>query len=182
MSGDKPPWAGDEHSDAYDPRDPIPEWEIEWMAREIGSSIMTPEELLKQTALKSNGKAGEEAAEWFFKRAGWQMFKVAPPSRVVNIHGRPQVVYTGKGYPDYMGHIDGPDLLNAAFLAVEVKEAKPSEGDSVPCSRLTVSQRQFMTALPEGSARVGILWRDGIFEVFPFSNDRGSYKKGEGLK
>jgi len=184
---EKPDWAGDEHTAAYDPRDPNPEWEIEWMAREIGSSIMTPEELLKQTALKSNGRAGEEAAAYAFKRMGWTMFKAEPPVKNCGpVPGRPglfKAVYAKGGMPDFIGYCEDPDkfALNN-FRVCEVKEATPTEGDSVPHSRLSAEQRDFMAALPSSTAYVGILWRDGAFEVFNYCGDRGSYKKGEGLK
>jgi len=125
--------------------------------------------------LKSTGAAGERMAEIWFAQHGWQMFKVAPPSRVIGRGARLRVIYTGKGYPDFMGND-----TEGEFRAVEVKEAKPCEGDSVPASRLTASQRIFLIGLAAGIAHVGILWRSGEFEMFPFT-EKGSYKKGEGL-
>jgi len=81
---------------------------------------------------------------------------------------------------DFLGYSELDDLSGASFRAVEVKEATPTEGDNVSHSRLSLAQRKFMAALPQGTAYVGVLWRDGKMEVFPFSGDRGSYRKGEG--
>lgn len=137
---------------------------------------------MKQTALKSNGRAGEEAATYAFKRLGWTMFKTEPPVKNLGpVKGRPGVfkaVYAAGGMPDFIGHRDSDD----AARYCEVKEACPSEGDSVPHSRLSQEQRDFMSGLSPATAFVGILWRDGTLEVFRYCGDRGSYKKGEGLK
>ncbi len=49
-----PQWvkdATDEHASAYDPNDAIPKDEAEWMLREIGSSIMTPDMITQPTKL-----------------------------------------------------------------------------------------------------------------------------------
>jgi hypothetical protein len=40
---------------------------------------------------------------------------------------------------------------------------------------LSPEQRAFMSALPPGSAWVGILWPNGAFKVYPFTAE-GSYK------
>lgn len=139
--------------------------------------------------MRSNGSAGEERAEIWFARRCWQMFKVAPPSRVAKIRGKAQIIYTGKGYPDYIGHVTAavtsahPHLPAQCAHHVrycEVKEATAAEGDRMPASRLSRSQRDFMTALPEGAAYVAVLWRDSSFEVFPFVAC-GSYRRGEGI-
>lgn len=127
-------------------------------------------------ALQSNGRAGEEMAEYWFKRQGWQMFKVEPPARNLGpILGKPgqfKAIYTEGGMPDFFGYRED---LSGVF--VEVKEA---HGTSWPASKLSAEQRAFMAALPSGTAFVGILW-DDCFEIFHFI-DRGSYRKGEGQK
>jgi len=47
--GDWADMAKDEHAANYDPSDPIPEWEADWMARELASTDMTPEEFLRRS-------------------------------------------------------------------------------------------------------------------------------------
>jgi hypothetical protein len=135
---------------------------------------------------KSNGRAGEEAAGYWFHRHRWYMTKTEPPVRNLGpVKNRPGVfkaVYTEGGMPDFVGYVRMPPYDACVFCACEVKEATPSEDDVVPHSRLSDEQRAFLADLPDGCAYVGILWRNGAFEVFPFSNERGSYKKGHGIK
>lgn len=124
--------------------------------------------------MKSNGLAGEKAAEIWFRRAGWQMFKVPPDVRVCGQTGRPGIflaAFRDGGIADFLGCNRYGD-----FMACEVKEAGE---DRMPASRLSKKQREFMAGLPDGRAFVGILWRDGTFELYNFL-DRGSYKKGQG--
>ena len=128
--------------------------------------------------MKSNGAAGERAAEYWFAAHGWQMWKVPPDVRVCGQTGRPGVflaAFKAGGMPDFMGLLPGyePGEGVNQFRACEVKECNT---DSMPASRLSKSQREFMSALPDGTAFVGILWRDGTFEMFRFVN-KGSYKK-----
>lgn len=128
--------------------------------------------------VKSSGHAGEQAAEYWFKKNGWRMWKVEPPSRVVQIAGRLQVIYAGKGYPDYLGYEEGQASYDYMFRAVEIKQAVKRDGNSVPASRLSKAQRRFMSGLPVGTAYVGILWQDGNFEMFPYQ-EKGSYVKNK---
>ena len=135
---------------------------------------------------KSSGRAGEEMAPYAFKRLGWTMFKVPPDVKVcgrTNRSGVFQAVFRGGGMPDFVGYYEGCDkfALNN-FRACEIKEATAAEDERVPHSRLSSKQREFMSGLPERTAYVGILWRDGTFEIFPFSSGRGSYRKSEGMR
>ena len=128
----------------------------------------------------SNGRAGEEAARYAFNRLGWTMFKTNPAVKNLGPLKQPgqfRAVYVEGGVPDFIGHrrSDG----QARYC--EVKEATPSEGESVGHSRLSDEQRAFMEGLPAEYTFVGILWRDGAFELFRFAAGRGSYKKGCGL-
>lgn len=141
--------------------------------------------LTKQSEHKihSSGAAGEQAALLFFARHGWQMFQVPPDVRVCGQTGRPGVflaAFKTGGMPDFLGFISGyePGQGVNQFRAVEVKECNT---DSMPASRLSMRQRDFMAALPEGTAHVLILWRCGEYEMFSFVN-RGSYKKSTGIK
>jgi len=123
------------------------------------------------TARRSSGTAGEEAAAYWFARHGWRMWKVPPDIRVCGQTGRPGVflaAFKPGGMPDFLGCNRYGD-----FMAVEVKECRQN---SMPASRLSQKQRAFLSSLREGQAHVGVLWRDGKFEVFQFVN-QGSYKK-----
>lgn len=132
-------------------------------------------------AAQSNGSAGEEAAWHAFKRLRWRMFKTNPAIKnlgpVKDKPGQFKAVYVEGGVPDFVGH----SLETGRAIYCEVKEATPSEGDSVPHSRVSVSQQAFMAYRPEAECYVGILWRDGTFTMFPFRGDRGSYKKRDGI-
>ncbi|MBE0467606.1 MAG: VRR-NUC domain-containing protein, partial [Candidatus Desulforudis sp.] len=116
-------------------------------------------------------------AEYWFKRRGWQMFKIEPPVKNLGpIPGKPghfEAVYTDSGMPDFFGFRKADNQA----MFVEVKEAR---GKSCPASRLSAEQRAFMAALPDCMRFTGILW-DDCFEIFPFT-PRGSYQKGHGFK
>lgn len=133
------------------------------------------------TAKRSTGKAGEAAAEIWFARHDWQMYKVPPDVRVCGQTGRPGVflaAFKAGGRPDFMGLVPSYQPYEGVnvFRAVEAKEA---HGDSWPASKLSKAQREFMAGLPPGTAFVSLLWDDGSTEMFPFIG-KGSYKKGEG--
>jgi hypothetical protein len=137
------------------------------------------------------GKAGELAAEYWFKKHGWAMYRTQPPMEIVGIltgpmvsalsrffnrlsfYGHMVIGRMGKGgIVDYTGH------EGAIYRACEVKEAV---GASMPASRLDKGQREFLSGVPTNCAFVGILWTDySLFEIFPYL-PKGSYKKGEGL-
>ncbi len=126
-------------------------------------------------ALKSSGLAGEKSAEFWFAAHGWQMWKVPPDVRVCGRTGKPGIflaAFRDGGMPDFLGRNRYGD-----FMAVEVKECNTS---SMPASRLSKKQREFMSGLPADRAHVYILWRDGTGEIFHFIN-KGSYKKGQGI-
>lgn len=114
------------------------------------------------------------------------MWKVPPDVRVCGQTGRPGVflaAFKAGGMPDYLGYVtlsatDNPYRPKPVFMAVEVKECNT---DSMPASRLSKAQREFMAALPDGTAWVFILWRSGEYEMFPFIQ-KGSYKKDSGIK
>ena len=132
--------------------------------------------------MRSNGRAGEEAARIWFARHGWHMTKTEPAVKNLGpVFGKPgqfRAVYTASGTPDYLGYVMATDGV-PRFRAVEAKEA---HGDSWPASKLTPAQRAFMATLPAGCAHVYILWDDGgAGEMYPFTA-RGSYKRGQGVK
>ena len=123
--------------------------------------------------MRSNGRAGEQAAEYWFTRHGWQMFKVPPDVRVCGQTGKPGIflaAFRDGGIADFLGCNRYGD-----FMACEIKECNRN---SMPASRLSKKQREFLAGLPDDRACVGILWRDGTFEIFHFL-PQGSYKKGE---
>jgi penicillin-binding protein-related factor A (putative recombinase) len=129
---------------------------------------------------KSNGAAGEEMALYAFRKLRWTMFKVPPDVKVCGTTRKPGVfkaVFQDGGMPDYVGYAP-MDGIFPHFIACEVKECNT---DTMPASRLSRKQIDFLNPIPADSSYVGILWRDGTFEVFHFI-DRGSYKKGEGLR
>ena len=137
--------------------------------------------------MRSNGRAGEEAARIWFACHGWYMTKTEPAVKnlgpVFGKAGQFRAVYTASGTPDFLGYalVDrcGHGATIPYFRAVEVKEA---HGDSWPASKLTLAQRTFMATLPAGCAHVYILWDDGgAGEMYPFTA-RGSYKRGQGVK
>jgi hypothetical protein len=151
-----------------------------------------------------SGEAGEQAALWFFQRAGWRMFRTQPPVRILAFLGGdsplgravmavvrkylPSLVSYGPlvlgrldkgGIADFTGYQDdqinwgiGPQYL-PRYCACEVKEWHKTS--PMPASKLSPEQRAFMSALPPGSAWVGILWPNGAFKVYPFTAE-GSYK------
>lgn len=137
-------------------------------------------------ATKSTGRAGEEAAQWWFKAHGWRMHKIEPPVKNLGpVPGKPgqfKAVYTEAGMPDFFGFRQNDSRLGNFWsnLIPTYVEAKEAHGMTWPASKLSVEQRAFLADLPNGTGHVFILWRDGIGEMFPFIA-RGSYKKGEGL-
>lgn len=131
------------------------------------------------------GQAGEMAAEYWFRRNGWHMIRTQPAIQIVRVKpGKHYGMFVeaklvGKGgIPDFTGYMFSPqsDKPTPLFCACEVKEAI---GPSMPCSRLDIAQREFMTSLPAGCGYVGILWDNGKFELFAYK-PAGTYKKGEG--
>ncbi|MHB9054261.1 MAG: hypothetical protein ACYC5F_09815 [Thermoleophilia bacterium] len=131
----------------------------------------------------SNGRAGEEAALYWFKDHGWQMWKVPPDVRVCGKTGRPGVflaAFKTGGMPDYVGHYRYEHVDGDVFQRVAYCEVKECNTNSMPASRLSRAQREFMVALPGDAAYVGILW-DEYFEMFPFI-ETGSYKQGSGIR
>jgi len=137
-----------------------------------------------------SGQAGEKAAEFYFKKNGWHMVRTQPPITILGLVTKPMVAtlrrfiprlaYFGHmviarmgsgGVPDYTGYVMVGN--RPTYIAVEVKECNK---DTMPASRLSVRQREFLSKLPVGAAFVGILWGDGTFDVYPFIG-RGSYKK-----
>lgn len=130
--------------------------------------------------LQSQGKAGEQAARYWFntRRPTWCMEKI--PAGTKALPGGRVIYQAGSArLPDYLGWTMPPEYLEVpVFRACEVKEAK---GDSMPASRLSPQLREYMRACPLGTAWVFVLWSDGLGEGFPFQ-DSGSYKKGFGIK
>ena len=109
------------------------------------------------------------------------MQKLEPPTRNLGpVFGKPgqfRAVYVASGCPDYIGHYRHEHVDGDVFYRAVYCEVKECNTDSMPASRLSKPQREFMAALPTDAAYVGILWHDGIFEVFPFVA-KGSYKQG----
>ena len=124
----------------------------------------------------SDGTAGETAALYHFRLINWTMIRSQPEARIIKALGKGKyiVVFKNGGIADYIGYND-----YGQYRACEVKEAT---GNSMPASRLDINQRFWMAAQRKGSAFVGIYWTDaGEFELFRFK-EKGSYKKGKGLK
>lgn len=123
----------------------------------------------------SKGNAGEQAAEIWFTVRGWRMIRTQPETRVIKRNGRPVVIQCGNGgVADYTGYttVDSPV---PHYIACEVKTAI---GNTMPASRLTKRQRDWMLSIPAQCRYVLIVWPNEC-EVFRFI-DRGSYKRGEG--
>jgi hypothetical protein len=141
------------------------------------------------------------AEQWFLNN-GWSMVRTQPavtilgmvtPSLVavlrrfiprLSYFGHMVIARLGKGgAPDYTGYqyfskhhfsMVAPEWRPASeYRACEVKEAS---GNSMPASRLDVSQRAFLSALPVGCAFVGIFWLDhSKFTVHKFI-EKGAYR------
>lgn len=109
--------------------------------------------------------------------------------------GHMVIARMGKGgVPDYTGFEDVflkrwddtlrqwvKDNSGASIPVYRACEVKEASGDSMPASRLDKEQRDFMAALPAGSAWVGVFFNDTQkFEMFPFI-EKGSYKRGMGI-
>lgn len=124
---------------------------------------------------QSSGEAGERAAELWFRVNGWHMTRTQPETRTVWAKGRPVVVNCGSGgVADYTGYRLRPIDKAPIYAACEVKEAS---ADTMPCSRLTKEQRDWMESIPDMCRFVGILWPDGTFSVLPYKAGRGAYVK-----
>ena len=139
-----------------------------------------------QKSMRSNGKAGEEAAEYWFARHGWHMTKCEPAVKNLGpVFGKPgqfRAVYTDSGTPDYIGHYRYVHIDGDIFYRVVYCEVKEAHGKTWPASKLTPEQRAFMAGLPAGTAFVFLLWNDGgTGEMYPFIAS-GSYKCGQGQK
>lgn len=138
---------------------------------------------------------GELAAERYFLDHGWKMVRTQPAIQILGM--KPGKVF-GKiftvrmigrgGVPDYTGYRPircalQPDSHTIdidffpRYLACEVKEAT---GDTMPASRLDREQREFMAALPEGSAFVGVFWTEHQRFTMHRFREKGSYKLSEG--
>ena len=133
---------------------------------------------MSRRRISSDGSTGESMAELWFKRHGWVMHRHQPPTKVVYIDKRPTVIHCAEGrVPDYTGY--APNIGNV-YRACECKEEK---GGSMPCSRLTKKQREWMDECAPGCRYVAITWMDGetFCEVFPYK-PKGSYKRGEGKR
>lgn len=103
------------------------------------------------------------------------MFRTQPATRVVYAGGKPTIINCGTGgIADYTGYYN--DDSWALFVACEVKEAS---GPTMPASRLSKAQRDWMDALPAQCAKVCVVWPHDV-EVFAYTR-RGSYKAGCGL-
>jgi hypothetical protein len=137
-----------------------------------------------------SGQVGERMAEMYFVNNGWIMTRTQPSITILGMIS-PAMAYALKrfiprlatfghmvigrmgqgGVPDYTGY--QMRRLTQFYLACEVKECA---GDSMPASRVSKEQRAFLSALPMGSAHVGIFWTDsGKFSMHPFL-EKGSYK------
>jgi hypothetical protein len=131
---------------------------------------------------QSNGTTGEQMAKLWFKSNGWTMFRHQPPTKTIHSKGKVFVVQCkSDGVADYTGYLF-INMINgslACYRACEVKEAK---GNSMPASRLSIEQRDWMNALPKYCAFVGVCWMDNpmTFEIFNFVYS-GGYKKGSGV-
>jgi len=138
----------------------------------------------------SNGKAGEKAAEWWFRQNGWVMFRTQPETRTIYI----TVIKFGKqvkmpvqilvkdsgGIADFTGYkhqTGGCMVACPLYKACEVKEA---DDNKMPYSRIEPDQRDWLEKLPEECRYVGIFWRDhNEFKMYKYvcrSAGRGSYK------
>lgn len=140
---------------------------------------------------RSQGVAGEIAAQVWFRRHGWIMFRSQPEAQVLAVL-TPETLRSLRPFFRRLagwGHLVLARLNRGGiadftgctkqgeYRACEVKEAC---GPSMPASRLRVQQRDWFRQIPPNSRYVGILWTDrGVFEVFPFC-ERGSYRAGEG--
>lgn len=119
-------------------------------------------------------------AERWFAENDWSMVRTQPAIRILGSkpgsrYGRIfTVCMVGKGgSPDYTGYMYGLHGV-AEYRACEVKEV--SSGNSMPASRLSREQRDFMGHLPEGCAWVGVWWVDyQRFEMYKFKA-RGAYR------
>ena len=127
------------------------------------------------------GKSGEQAAEWWFRQHHWRMFRHVPATLVLPGGG---VCHAGggAGVPDYTGFCSG-DMEAYGLPLYRACEIKTTAQDDLPHSALTPAQRAFLAGLPEGCAFVGHFNpRRGTFEIHPFADGPGSYKRGEGIR
>lgn len=133
----------------------------------------------------SNGTLGEQLMERWFARQGWHMSRHQPPVRIVGKGteaARMVYVKGGAGIADYTGYqlVAACGTSYCEFRAVEVKECYE---DTMPASRLSARQREYMSSLPAECAYVGIVWTSGNPEAEAFEyRSRGSYHRGEGWR
>jgi hypothetical protein len=130
---------------------------------------------------QKDGDIGERAAEYFFRRIGWRMTRIQPPTRYVKVRGELMVIQSGKGgVSDYVGYYMyiGVPLHRAC-------EVKATSGDTCPYSRLSERQKKYLESLPDGCAWVLVCWLSHDCECtvhpYPTWEKRGSfrYKKSE---
>jgi penicillin-binding protein-related factor A (putative recombinase) len=132
--------------------------------------------------MKSTGKTGERIAEMWFKSNGWKMFRHQPETKTVYLKGRglTTIQCRSDGVSDYTGY-ENVQLFNGIFPIYRACEVKEAHGNSMPCSRLKEEQRDWLNAIDQRSAFVGVVWMEDVtFELFRFKYT-GSYKRGEGL-
>ncbi len=127
------------------------------------------------------GNIGERAAEAFFLRAGWCMFRTQPATKVVMINRMPRIINCGSGgISDYTGyHVSG---MFQFYTACEVKTA-PVDAITLPYSKVRDEQHDFLDKIFH--AYVGIYWQGKCeFEIFQLalSARKGSYKYGMGIR
>lgn len=131
---------------------------------------------MTQQKKQSTGVAGETAAQFLFNKLQWKMYRHQPPTRYIVVKNRPVIVpCKTNGMPDFTGYTKCTAI--PLYRACEVKEAN---GKSMPASRLSTEQREFLRDLPNQSSYVCILWDDGLTEIFYFV-PRGRYVKGAGV-
>ena len=137
--------------------------------------------IMRAKKKQSNGTAGEQAAELWFKVNGWHMTRTQPATKVVYVGGKPTIINCGRGgVADFTGYrLKTVGIFDVpVFTACEVKEAK---NDTLPCSRISKIQHAYLSNLPKGYAYIFVLWVNyGYGEMFQYKNGRGSYKRDEG--
>ena len=138
------------------------------------------------------GKTGERAAELQFPTYGWEMQRTQPPMTPIKVLTQGMMWSLKRSFPKSFGRVAAWGHIIIArmgkrgiadytgwdrhdrYVACEVKEA---DGTSMPCSRVSKEQRQFLARVPAGAAWVGVYWRDnGTFRVYPYQ-EKGSYKR-----
>ena len=139
--------------------------------------------------MKTNGTVGETYCETrLFPACGFVMVRTQPPMRCIGEkHGVP--IYqieknkSDVAPPDYTGYKMGAMITGCGkiphYVACEVKDCY---SESMPCSRLSPKQRNFMRLLPSQCAYVAVYWANNLnAELFCFKI-AGSYPRGKGIK